>query len=81
MLFRSQVEKNWKDDKVVESTKKEEGGEGMETLEEENTEGADGDENFHPHAYFFVRYLCDRENCEETLALLPPSPHGTSPNV
>ncbi|XP_008776080.2 histone-lysine N-methyltransferase ASHR2 [Phoenix dactylifera] len=79
---RCQVEKNWKDDEEVESMEEEEeeGGEGMETLEEENNEGGDGDGDF-PHAYFFVRYLCDRENCGGTLAPQPPSPHGTLSNV
>ncbi|EHA8588131.1 histone-lysine N-methyltransferase ASHR2 [Cocos nucifera] len=77
---RCQVEKNWKDDEEVESMEEEEGVEGMETLEEENNEGGDGDGDF-PHAYFFVRYLCNRENCGGTLAPLPPSPHGTLSNV
>lgn len=78
---RCQVEKNWKDDEEVESMEEEEEekeGEVMETLEEEN--GANGNGDF-PHAYFFVRYLCDRENCGGTLAPLPPSPQGTESNV
>lgn len=29
-----------------------------------------------PHAYFFVRFVCDREDCGGTLAPLPPSPDG-----
>ncbi|KAF6163766.1 hypothetical protein GIB67_012125 [Kingdonia uniflora] len=35
--------------------------------------GSDQEEdNDFPHAYFFVRYVCDKENCAGTLAPLPP---------
>ncbi|GJU18468.1 histone-lysine N-methyltransferase ASHR2 [Tanacetum coccineum] len=32
----------------------------------------DGDDDF-PHEYFFVNFMCERENCGGTLAPLPPS--------
>uniref|UniRef100_A0A6V7QU00 SET domain-containing protein n=1 Tax=Ananas comosus var. bracteatus TaxID=296719 RepID=A0A6V7QU00_ANACO len=56
----------------------EEDGEEMEAEEEGEDEDGDGD---FPHAYFFVRFLCDRENCGGTLAPLPPSADGTLSNV
>lgn len=46
--------------------------------EEMDGEGEDGsvvnggDDDF-PHAYFFVNFMCERENCGGTLAPLPPS--------
>ncbi|KAK8952110.1 Histone-lysine N-methyltransferase ASHR2 [Platanthera zijinensis] len=71
---RCEVEKNWKDgDEGME----EEEDEGVEGLEGENCEDeGDGDADF-PHAYFFVRYVCDQENCGGTMAPLPPLPEGT----
>ncbi|KAL1220798.1 Histone-lysine N-methyltransferase ASHR2 [Cardamine amara subsp. amara] len=30
------------------------------------------DESSFPHAYFFVRHMCEKENCFGTLAPLPP---------
>ncbi|OAY76698.1 Histone-lysine N-methyltransferase ASHR2 [Ananas comosus] len=58
----------------------EEDGEEMEAEEEGEDEDGDWDGDF-PHAYFFVRFLCDRENCGGTLAPLPPSADGTLSNV
>lgn len=82
---RCMVEKNWKDeeeDDMEEAMDGEEveggdtGGddEGMEEMEA----GEDGD---FPHAYFFVRYMCQRESCGGTLAPLPPSPQGVVSDV
>ncbi|KAJ6845709.1 histone-lysine N-methyltransferase ASHR2 [Iris pallida] len=34
-----------------------------------------------PHAYFFVKFVCDVENCGGTLAPLPPSDDGTVSDV
>ena len=39
-----------------------------------------GDTDF-PQAYFFIRYMCDRENCWGTLAPLPPKDDGTTSNI
>lgn len=41
---------------------------------------AEEDTDF-PHAYFFVRYLCQRENCGGTLAPLPPADDGMVSNI
>ncbi|XP_058092786.1 histone-lysine N-methyltransferase ASHR2 [Magnolia sinica] len=71
---RCRVERNWKDEEEDEECMEEDGDARMDGAEEEN-----GDEDF-PHAYFFVRYLCERENCGGTLAPLPPS-EGLVSNV
>lgn len=81
---RCQVEKNWKDEdedqeeEIVESMDEEDGTEGME--EDNGGVGGEDDGDF-PHAYFFIRYVCDRENCGGTLAPLPPAPGGTTSSV
>ncbi|GMN49405.1 hypothetical protein TIFTF001_018567 [Ficus carica] len=41
--------------------------------EAEEAERGDNSETEFPHAYFFVRYMCNRNNCGGTLAPLPPS--------
>ncbi|XP_020598266.1 histone-lysine N-methyltransferase ASHR2 [Phalaenopsis equestris] len=78
---RCEVERNWKDEDEEE--------EGEEDMEEEDGDGrlegmeeeiGDGDDDF-PHAYFFVRYVCERENCGGTMAPLPPSPDGAQSSV
>ncbi|KAG2577362.1 histone-lysine N-methyltransferase ASHR2-like [Panicum virgatum] len=81
---RCQVESRWKDDDADDNNgddamEEEEGEEdgGDDGMEEE---GADGDDDF-PHAYFFVRYLCDNEGCWGMLAPLPPSPNGELSHV
>uniref|UniRef100_A0A0A9F117 SET domain-containing protein n=1 Tax=Arundo donax TaxID=35708 RepID=A0A0A9F117_ARUDO len=86
---RCQVESQWKDDDDND------GGDGDDTMEEEGEEdGEDGgddgmeeeegdggsDDDF-PHAYFFVRYLCDNEGCWGMLAPLPPLPNGEPSHV
>lgn len=57
---RCEIEKNWKD---------EEDGDGNDGMMEEEEE-VEGD---FPHQFYFVKYLCDRENCGGTMAPLPPS--------
>ncbi|XP_031256120.1 histone-lysine N-methyltransferase ASHR2 [Pistacia vera] len=67
---RCKVEANWSDN---ENEKEEE--EAMEEDEDEEMAGAENEngENDFPHAYFFMRYMCDGDNCWGTLAPLPPS--------
>ncbi|XVF38840.1 hypothetical protein REPUB_Repub20aG0136700 [Reevesia pubescens] len=44
----------------------------------DSEQGAEvGDTDF-PHAYFFLRYMCNRENCWGTLAPSPPSDDAPS---
>lgn len=43
----------------------------------EEGEGEQMEDDF-PHAYFFLNYVCSRENCGGTLAPLPPSQGSTS---
>ncbi|PSR84590.1 Histone-lysine N-methyltransferase [Actinidia chinensis var. chinensis] len=64
---RCKVEANWV----------EEEGEAMdedddEVMEDEEDVGIEEEENDFPHAYFFLRYMCERKNCWGTLAPLPP---------
>ncbi|KAM1500511.1 hypothetical protein ACFX13_023497 [Malus domestica] len=47
---------------------------------EETKAKAQGEPDF-PHAYFFVRFMCNRTNCWGTLALLPPKDDGSPSNV
>ncbi|KAG2582314.1 hypothetical protein PVAP13_6KG100335 [Panicum virgatum] len=77
---RCQVESQWKDDDddnngddAMEEEGEEDGADGGDDGMEEEGD-ADGDDDF-PHAYFFVRYLCDSEGCWGMLAPLPPSPN------
>lgn len=78
---RCKVERNWKDENEdSEGAMEEDEDEKMGGSEEEVENGDEGDGDF-PHAYFFVSYLCQRENCGGTLAPLPPSSDGTVSNV
>jgi len=76
---RCKVEANWSnEDDGGEDEAMEEDDENMEGSEGENNEiEPEGDDDF-PHAYFFVRFVCDRENCGGTLAPLPPSNRSPS---
>lgn len=74
---RCNVEKDWKDDEDTEEMGMG-GGEGDEKMDEEE-EGSD-DVDF-PHAFFFVKFVCDQEDCGGTLAPLPPSPEGMVSDV
>lgn len=74
---RCKVEAQW--------SHEDDGGEEDEAMDEEEEEGenmvgSEGEENDvkqgegdFPHAYFFVKFVCERENCGGTLAPLPPS--------
>ncbi|XP_021756372.1 histone-lysine N-methyltransferase ASHR2-like [Chenopodium quinoa] len=82
---RCKIEAKWSH----EDEDEDEGGED-ETMEQEeemlpsdgenNEIEHDGDDDF-PHAYFFVRFVCDKENCGGTLAPLPPSNYNNTTNV
>ncbi|KFK40321.1 hypothetical protein AALP_AA3G359600 [Arabis alpina] len=73
---RCKVESSWSEGEeeyeVMEQLEEDE----EEEMEEEEKEegcgkGVDDEASF-PHAYFFVRYMCEKENCFGTLAPLPP---------
>ncbi|XP_073000540.1 histone-lysine N-methyltransferase ASHR2 [Typha latifolia] len=53
----------------------------IEWKEDEMEEDEEDNNGDFPHAYFFVRFMCDRENCGGTLAPLPPSPDGMVSDV
>ena len=88
---RCNVEANWSDhendddDEDLVQEEEEEEEEEEEMMDEdkhdqmESSKGQ-GDTDF-PHAYFFIRYMCDRENCWGTLAPLPPKDDGTASNI
>lgn len=73
---RCKVEAKWKDD---------DGDDGMEEngddqmVGEEEEDGEEMEDDF-PHAYFFLKYVCSRENCGGTLAPLPP-PEGVTSGI
>ncbi|KAK6917043.1 SET domain [Dillenia turbinata] len=82
---RCKVESNWSDeeDEVMDE---DDGGDSLDDdydddlmvgsgNENENDNGVEGD---FPHAYFFLKFMCQRENCWGTLAPLPPSEGVTS---
>lgn len=86
---RCVVEANWSDqeDDAMDKEGEGSGGEEDEAMEEDvdvvdeknvNGEVEESDQDF-PHAYFFLRYMCNQENCWGTLAPLPPS--DTSPST
>ncbi|KAG6653735.1 histone-lysine N-methyltransferase ASHR2 [Carya illinoinensis] len=87
---RCKVEANWSDDDNDDLAEEEEEEEEEEEIDEVMDEDhhdqimesslGKGDADF-PHAYFFVRYMCDRENCWGTLAPLPPKDEATSSDV
>lgn len=73
---RCKVEANWSDDEnddqegIAEEVMDEDEDEDQQMAAEDGPVGGDSD---FPHAYFFLRYMCNRENCWGTLAPLPPS--------
>lgn len=71
---RCKVEAKWShEDEDGEDDTMEEEDEEMSPSDGVNNEIEDeGDDDF-PHAYFFVSFVCDKENCGGTLAPLPPS--------
>ncbi|KAL9230728.1 hypothetical protein vseg_006042 [Gypsophila vaccaria] len=79
---RCKVEANWshQDDEGEDETM-DEGEEEMVGSDEENDQiEVVGDDDDFPHAYFFVKFVCDRENCGGTLAPLPPV-NGNPPDI
>ncbi|KAI9077388.1 hypothetical protein K1719_040701 [Acacia pycnantha] len=81
---RCNVEANWSDNESVEDDGAEDIEEAMDEDECENMAASDtesnpqGDNNDFPHAYFFLKFMCDRKNCWGTLAPLPPQ--GKTPS-
>ena len=82
---RCNVESNWSDNDAVEEDNVEDEEEVMDEEDQyENMAASDTDNNPHgdnndfPHAYFFLKYMCDRPNCGGTLAPLPPQ--GDTPS-
>ncbi|CAJ2677758.1 unnamed protein product [Trifolium pratense] len=76
---RCNVESNWSDNESVEGNVEEDDGQEVMVMDDdeeeeqnENMEPSDNDNNDFPHAYFFLKYMCDRTNCWGTLAPLPP---------
>lgn len=80
---RCNVESNWSDNESVEGNAEDEE-EVMDDDEDEGMAASDtednlqGDNSDFPHAYFFLKYMCDRTNCGGTLAPLPPQ--GDTPS-
>ncbi|GAB2270993.1 hypothetical protein Dimus_005849 [Dionaea muscipula] len=76
---RCKIEVNWsnQDDEVEDEDMKENDDEEVEldmaTSDGENNEIEHDAQDDFPHSYFFLRYMCDTENCGGTLAPLPPS--------
>ncbi|KAF7849869.1 hypothetical protein BT93_L0185 [Corymbia citriodora subsp. variegata] len=78
---RCKVEANWSDDENEHGDIGEDNdgnGEGMDEDADEQMSGsevgkAEEEETDFPHAYFFIRYMCNRKNCGGTMAPLPPS--------
>ncbi|KAL3824337.1 hypothetical protein ACJIZ3_020366 [Penstemon smallii] len=70
---RCKVEANWSDDEEEEEDMDDDG-------DDDGDGDGDGDDGmrvdleteYFPHAYFFARYMCNKENCWGTLAPLPP---------
>ncbi|KAK2634699.1 hypothetical protein Ddye_029491 [Dipteronia dyeriana] len=83
---RCKVEANWSDndnDKDGVDNNEEEEDEVMDEDEDEDEQmvasgGAENEDTDFPHAYFFVTYMCNVNNCGGTLAPLPPSPVSPS---
>ncbi|XP_059635557.1 histone-lysine N-methyltransferase ASHR2 [Cornus florida] len=91
---RCKVEANWsEDDNDNNENEDDDNEEAMDEdlVEEEydrmaDSEAEDGievkrDDDDFPHAYFFLRYMCNRKNCWGTLAPLPPSSNVMECNV
>uniref|UniRef100_A0A0E0LSB0 SET domain-containing protein n=1 Tax=Oryza punctata TaxID=4537 RepID=A0A0E0LSB0_ORYPU len=89
---RCQVESKWKqdddsdggdgDDTMEEEEEDGNGGDvGDDGMEQEEGDGGSDSEDDFPHAYFFVRYLCNHGDCYGMLAPLPPLPNGEPSHV
>ncbi|XP_030524415.1 histone-lysine N-methyltransferase ASHR2 [Rhodamnia argentea] len=78
---RCKVEANWSDDENEHGDNREDNDGDTEGMNEDADEQMGGleagigeeKETDFPHAYFFLRYMCNRENCGGTMAPLPPS--------
>lgn len=80
---RCKVEANWshEDDEGGEDESMEEEDDNIAGSEGENNDVEhEGDNDDFPHAYFFVKFVCERESCGGTLAPLPPS-DGNPPDI
>ena len=71
-------EEEEEDNVIMEEEEEKEGEEEVMEEDREEAERGDNSETEFPHAYFFVRYMCNRNNCGGTLAPLPPSLHSQS---
>ncbi|KAI5652608.1 hypothetical protein M9H77_29795 [Catharanthus roseus] len=86
---RCRVEANWSDQEYDDGLDEdglndEEEEAAMDEDENEEMAADEGgdvaqEDNDFPHAYFFLNYMCNRENCWGTLAPLPPS--GFTPSM
>lgn len=80
---RCNIEANWSDNDIVEDDT-EDIEEAMDEDQCEDMAASDtesnpqADNNDFPHAYFFLKFMCDRKNCWGTLAPLPPQ--GDTPS-
>lgn len=79
---RCNIEANWSDnDSVeddVEDTEEAMDQDQCEDMAASDTENNLQEDNDFPHAYFFLKFMCDRKNCWGTLAPLPPQ--GNTPS-
>ncbi|XP_027165239.1 histone-lysine N-methyltransferase ASHR2 [Coffea eugenioides] len=86
---RCRVEANWsdqEDEELDEDNLGDNEGAAMDEDDDDDDEemvAEDGgsvaqDESYFPHAYFFLQYMCNKDNCWGTLAPLPPSDSSTS---
>lgn len=78
---RCKVEASWSEDECdSEMEAEDEAMDDDDEQDDDQMDAADDDGNCNdfPHAYFFLRYMCDKENCGGTLAPLPPSIDGRS---
>lgn len=80
---RCKVEANWSDDEEDGENEVMDDGdecdENDDMADEEGIEEGDGNDQSSdfPHAYFFIKYMCNRTDCGGTLAPLPPlDPRG-----
>ena len=80
---RCKVEAHWSDNEEQEEEEEElmdEDDVGAEAEAEAQQDDSAAECDF-PHAYFFVRYMCNRNNCWGTLAPLPDTPNLLECNV
>ncbi|KAL1208348.1 Histone-lysine N-methyltransferase ASHR2 [Cardamine amara subsp. amara] len=87
---RCKVESSWsegeEDENDVMEEMDDEDGQEEEMEDQEGDKEEEGeacgngvdDESSFPHAYFFVRYMCEKESCFGTLAPLPPKTNDAS---